>query len=166
MRIAPALIALLTVATSCTSAPKVDVQAEEKAIRALDEQFVALVAKKDQAGLVAIYAADAVVMPPNAPAAKGAEAIGKVFGGLITLPGLSFQLIPETIEIGAAGDMAVDAGSAVMELDTPQGRVKDTSKYLVAWKKVNGSWKIAFDIWNENAPPAPPPADADAKGKP
>jgi hypothetical protein len=39
--------------------------------------------------------------------------------------------------------LAVVAGGAVMELDTPQGHVKDASKYLVVWRKVNGSWKMA-----------------------
>jgi ketosteroid isomerase-like protein len=166
MRIAQALISLLAVATACTSAPKVDVQAEETAIRALDEQLGTLVAKRDTAGIVAMYTADAVVMPANAPAARDAAAIRAVWAGLLSLPGVSLQLTPEKVEISAAGDLAADAGSALMEMDTPQGRIKDVSKFLVVWRKVNGSWKMAYDIWNENAPPAPPPADADAKAKP
>jgi ketosteroid isomerase-like protein len=166
MRFGSAAALLLAFATACNTAPKLDVQAEERTIRGLDEQLGALVAKHDTAGIVAMYAGDAVVMPANAPAARDAAAIRAVWAGLLSLPGVSLALTPEKVEVSAAGDLAAEAGSDMLEFDTPQGHIKDTSKYLVVWRKVNGSWKIAYDIWNENAPPAPPPAEAPAKAKP
>jgi hypothetical protein len=30
--------------------------------------------------------------------------------------------------------------------------VKDEGKYVVAWKKVDGAWKVAADIFNSNVP--------------
>lgn len=166
MRFGPAAAVLFAIATACNTAPKVDAAAEEKVIRALDEQLGGLVARRDTSGIVAMYSSDAVVMPAGAPAARDAAAIRAVWAGLLTLPGVSLQLTPEKVEISAAGDLATVSGSAVMEMDTPQGRIKDASKYLVVWRKVNGGWKMAYDIWNENAPPAPPPAEAPAKARP
>jgi ketosteroid isomerase-like protein len=61
--------------------------------------------------------------------------------------------------------MAFDEGHVNLEMDTPQGRAKDTAKYLVGWKKVGGAWKVAYDMFNGNAPAAPPPPPTPAKGK-
>jgi len=52
------------------SAPAVDAKAEEQAIRQLDDQWNAAMAKKDVEACVNFYASDGVAMWPNVTAAK------------------------------------------------------------------------------------------------
>ncbi len=145
------------VAAACARSAIVDLKAEEQAIRLLDAQFGTLAAKKDSAGEVALYAPDAVMMPPDAPAAKGTAAIRGVWNAFLQTPGLILRLEPEQIQLSSAGDFATDIGAVITELDGPQGHVKDVSKYLEVWRKADGVWKVVYDTWNSNAPPAPPP---------
>lgn len=153
------LTAMLAVAAfGCTpSAPAVDVKAEEQAIRQLDDQWNAAIAKKDVEACVNFYAPDGVAMWPNVAAAKGADAIRAAWTEMFKTPNLKLVLTPEVVQIAQAGDIATDVGKVQAEMDTPTGgHVMETAKYLVVWKKANGAWKAQYDIFNANsAPPAP-----------
>ena len=66
---------LAVAACGCApSAPVVDAKAEEQAIRQLDDQWNAAIAKKDVEACVNFYAPDGVAMWPNVSAAKGTDA--------------------------------------------------------------------------------------------
>jgi uncharacterized protein (TIGR02246 family) len=143
------------------SAPAVDAKAEEQAIRQLDDQWNAAIAKKDVEACVNIYAPDGVAMWPNVSAAKGTDAIRAVWTEMFKTPNLTLVLTPEVVEIAQAGDIAIDVGKVQAEMDTPTGgHVMETAKYLVVWKKVNGAWKAQYDIFNANSPPPAPTAPA------
>jgi hypothetical protein len=62
--------------------------------------------------------------------------------------------------------MAFDYGHVELALDTPQGKISEVVKYVVGWKKVDGAWKAAYDVFNSNAPAVPPaPPATNTKGK-
>ncbi|HKV99304.1 MAG TPA: DUF4440 domain-containing protein [Vicinamibacterales bacterium] len=145
--------------------PPVDLQKEEQAIRKLDDDWNAMIAKKDVDGIVKLYAADGATMWPDAPASKGTDAIRAAWVELFKAPGISGTIVADRIQIAQSGDLALDEGHVNLEMDTPQGRAKETVKYLVGWKKVGGAWKVAYDMYNSNAPAAPPPPPTPAKGK-
>lgn len=160
------IMALAASAVGCSGAPAgptVDAKAEEQAIRRLDEQWLAAAQKKDVEAAVAFYAPEATAMWPDAPAAKGTDAIRKAWTDLMKIPNMQLTFTPEHIEISQAGDFATDIGRASAEMDMPQGHVKEEAKYLVVWKKVNGAWKAQYDMFNLNAPAppqaAPPPVE-------
>jgi uncharacterized protein (TIGR02246 family) len=151
-----AILAGLSMACAAgSSAPAVDTKAEEQVIRQLDDQWNAAVQKKDPEANVAFYATDGVAMWPDAPAAKGTDAIRKAWTEILKAPNLQLSFAPEDITISQAGDLATDVGWVKAEMDTPQGHVKEDAKYLVVWKKVNGAWKVQYDTFNSNAPMAP-----------
>lgn len=52
-----------------------DSAADEGALRAADQTFMRAYYKGDIESVVALYAEDAVLLPENAPAAKGRDAI-------------------------------------------------------------------------------------------
>jgi uncharacterized protein (TIGR02246 family) len=154
-RLTMSAIALAAVTAGCSgapAAPAVDAKAEEQAIRRLDEQWLAAAEKKDVEAAVAFYAPDATALWPDAPAAKGTDAIRKAWTDLMKVPNVQISFTPEHIEISQAGDLATDVGTVSAEMDMPQGHVKEDAKYLVVWKKVNGSWKAQYDMFNLNAP--------------
>jgi uncharacterized protein (TIGR02246 family) len=149
-------LALIAVAlnSGCSIFPIVNAKVEEQTIRGLDEQFGAFVAKKDAEGAVALYAPDATMLSPDAPAAKGIDAIRAVWVGFVKTPGAAINIVPEKIDIAAAGDIATDVGRAILEMDSPQGHLKVPLEYVVVWRKINGQWKIMYDVSNSETPAA------------
>jgi len=106
--------------------------------------------------VVALYSDDAVLMPPNAPSARGVvaikEAITKEIAGM-KKGGLT--IAQGTVdEVGVAGDMAWHSGTYVVK--DKAGKAVGAGKFLEAWEKKNGKWRIVRDIWNSDAAPAAP----------
>jgi len=156
------VVVVLVSGCAGTQAPSVDLQKEEQAIRALDAAWNTAVAKKELDALVGFYAPDGATMWPDAPASRGPAAIRAAWKELLNTPGLAANIVPDRIRVAQAGDLAVDEGHVDLEMDSPQGRARETVKYVVNWIKVGGAWKVAYDMYNSNAPSAPPPP---AKGK-
>jgi uncharacterized protein (TIGR02246 family) len=156
----------LALVSACAAPPlAVDTQKEEQAIRALDADWNAAIAKKDLDAIVNLYAADGATMWPDAPASRGSAAIRAAWVELMNTPGITGTIVVDRIQVAQSGDVAFDEGHVDLEVDTPQGRAKETVKYLVGWKKVGGAWKVAYDMYNSNAPAPPPAPVPSAKGK-
>jgi hypothetical protein len=58
----------------------------------------------------------------------------------------------EIIQAEGFGDTAIDEGRYKLFLGN--GQQADHGKYIVIWRKVDGSWKMDLDIWNSSMPPA------------
>jgi ketosteroid isomerase-like protein len=97
--------------------------------------------------LVAMYSADARLMPPNAEASQGPDAIRGAFGGMIAA-GLAVKL--DTIEAASAGNTGYRVGTYT--LTAPGGATADYGKYIELWEKADGGWVITDDIWNSDIP--------------
>ena len=118
---------------------------------------------------VALYSEDAVLMPPGAPMAHGTaaikEAIAKEIAGA-KKGGVAFAL-GTLDDVSVSGDMAWHSG-AYFVLDK-SGKPVEAGKYLEAWERKNGKWRIVRDIWNSDggvsAAPAATPAPASAPKK-
>lgn len=128
--------------------------ADEKAIRKLDVEWGDAACKKDLKAVVAFYAPDGSVVWPGAPAAHGTAKIRAAWVELLKTPGLSLRFTPERIDVADDGDMATDFGKVAFGHDTAQGHVRETAKYVVVWKKVEGAWKVLYDCYNMNTPDA------------
>ena len=155
-----ALTSMLTFAgcqTAPTPAPKRDVAADMKAIKALSEQFTAAYNSMDAAAMAATYADDAIMMDPNQAAIEGRQAIqaayearSKESAGKVAL---AAALTP--LETQVAGDWAYDRGNYTITVTPKSGKPMEISaKYLTIYKRQpDGSWKIYRDISNRNTPP-------------
>jgi ketosteroid isomerase-like protein len=131
-----------------TSSPT-DRSADEAAIRKLDVAWSHATETKDLDGTVAPYAADGSVLPFNAPIATGAVAIREVWSSLMSKPGFHLTFAPTKIVIAGSGDMAWEVGTFELKLNDAQGNPTTMlGKYVVTWKKVDGTWKAAADIFN------------------
>jgi ketosteroid isomerase-like protein len=109
--------------------------------------------------VAALYADNAALMPPNAPQARGVaaikDAITKEIAGA-KKAGVTLAVV--TDEVGVAGDMAWHAGTYVAK--DKAGKTVDSGKFLEAWEKKNGMWRIVRDMWNSDAAPAAAAAPA------
>ena len=137
-------------------------------IRAGTETWVKLFNSGNAAAMVALYAEDAVVMPPGAPQARGHAAIKPLLQKEVAgakASGVTFALGSEN-EVGVSGDLAWHSGTYLVK--NKAGATVDTGKYVETWRKAGGKWRIIRDIWNSDGPaaaaaPAPAPAAAPKK---
>ena len=101
------------------------------------------------------YVADGVMMPPNAPAVTGREAIATAMGEMIrSVPG-GFRLTRRLDNLSVNGPIAVERGSYVFAMPNPRRGQPDMTtngKYLIHWHKVGDQWLVAEGSWSENAP--------------
>ena len=139
-------------AAEANGAATVDPGADEQAIRGQVDRWLQLVKAKDAASIAKLYTDDGAVMPPNSPIGKGPAAIEKTWAGMMATPGFDLTFVPEQIIISSSGDMALDRGTYKLAI-APDGKaMTDTGKYVVVWRKVDGEWKAAADIFNSDLP--------------
>jgi uncharacterized protein (TIGR02246 family) len=121
----------------------------DPALKEMAADWAAAFNAKDAAKIASFYTDDAVVMPPNQPMVKGRANIEAHFKGEIQQGATNFQLKP--VESAISGSQAFEVGTSTMTLP---GGLTDRGKYLVVLKRVGNDWKIAYDIYNSDAPPA------------
>jgi len=126
----------------------------DKSIRAAVKAMEAGVLAGDADKTVAMYAADATLMPPNEPAVKGIDAIRKWFGGMLAAGKVKLDINVDDVLV--SGDLAVERGNWALNM-VPNGAttaVTDRGKYIVVWQKRDGKWQAVNDIFNSDVAPA------------
>jgi uncharacterized protein (TIGR02246 family) len=137
------------VATDSTaaSAPKVDKQAEENAIREVGRKWEKMFADKDSSGMAALFADDGWEIPPNSKPMKGPDEVRKGFGGMVQLKDVKLTFSPTDIAVAESGDLAAERGTYQISWTGPKGKkIEDHGNYVTVWKKVGGQWKVLSDI--------------------
>jgi len=131
---------------------------DEAAIAKIRAAYNSAVQAQDAAGVAKLYAQDGTEMPPNAPAAKGRDAIEKLHKDLAQQVMIHGSTITPT-DTRISGSLACEVGTykqQVMSMKT--GAITDDhGKYVVILRKEGGNWLIADAIYNSDVPlPAPP----------
>lgn len=146
--------ALAGITLACAPRPA-DTSADEAAIHALVQSFNDHLKAQNDSALAAMYAADAVLLPPNLPRVSGTDNIRQFWAQIWPLKA-TLVIQPERVRV--SGDLAVEEGSWTWSVPAPTGEQRDNGKYLVSWRKVDGKWLIAQDMWSSDNPPPPSPA--------
>ena len=142
----------------------VDQAGVEESIRAMADQYEQAVLAGDTETLVSFYADDAILLAPGHPKAEGTESIRSTYQQMFAAGApTGASLEPTTIVLAEGGDLAYEVGSFTFSGTGPDGTtMTDTGKYLVVWKpNAAGEWKIVADIWNSDAMPGAPAAEAE-----
>jgi uncharacterized protein (TIGR02246 family) len=118
----------------------------------VDSAFVAAINAGDLDGVVAVYASDAVLLPPNLPAQRGRTAIRNFWGGFLKAYTLKFETGSDTVE--GRGDLAYNVGhyrfTAVPKERANPG-MADEGKFVEILKRQgDGGWKYAVDMYSSN----------------
>lgn len=150
------LAAALTLAAACApAAPKVDIAAEETAIRAKVAEWNGFLQAKNDSAITALYGDRGALLPAGMPKLSGAAAMRPFWAQLWAL-NVNLVLNSVSVTVAQSGDLAVEEGT--YSFDVP-GVPSDKGKYLVVWYKQDGKWLVAQDIWNSDmTPPAAPAA--------
>ena len=108
----------------------------------------------------ALYAEDAVLMPPTAPTATGPTAIRRYFeSDKAQFSAFGYtQFVPaNTVEVRVSGNLGYRWGR--YSVKDKSGATVDTGKWLEVWQKADGKWQIIRDLWNSDTLPLLMPAD-------
>jgi uncharacterized protein (TIGR02246 family) len=127
---------------------------DERAIRETDMAMSKAGGAKDLEHVLAFYADEASMFPPNAAIATGKEAIRAVWSQLLANPGFAVSWQPTKVEASRGGDLGYSSDTYEVTLHDPTGKpVTDRGKYVAVWKKqADGSWKAVADIFNSDLP--------------
>jgi len=135
------LCALLLAAVACRppTPPKAD---ESHAMREVVTRYEAASNDGNAEALAALYADDALVMPPDGGSISGHTAILDFWKDGIE-PGISF----EVQESHADGGTGFVAGRFLME--ATETAPADSGKYVLCLRRQeDGAWRVVADIWN------------------
>jgi uncharacterized protein (TIGR02246 family) len=146
-------LVLLTGYVSAASAAEASKQ--EAAIRAINQAWVKAYNSGDAKTISGLYAEQAVLLPPGAPAANGNAAIKAYLAKDMAesaKAGVTFSISAKT-DVGASGDLGWESGTYAVK--GKSGATVEVGKYLTVYKNSGGKWLIIRDTWNSDAPPAP-----------
>jgi uncharacterized protein (TIGR02246 family) len=143
--------------------PPVDTAAEEAALKAVTAAWLDAYNAGDVEKIVAMYAEDAVLMPPHAAVAKGRAAIRAFLtADTAGARAAGVKLVPGAATAGVVSDMGWESGSYTIA--DASGATVDSGSYLSVSRKSNGRWLYIRDMYNSDRPlPAPAPAAAQKK---
>ena len=138
------LASLSLLALACL-APALPAHADavRDAVEAGNRAFVAAFLKGDATAISHLYTADAQVIPPGAPVAKGRPAIAAFWQASIDSGIKDVKL--DTADVESAGDLAYETGT--VRLVAKDG-TSSSARYVVVWKRVDGKWLLHRDVWN------------------
>jgi len=150
-------------ACAATAPPPVDTAADEATLKANTVAWLDAYNAGEVEKIVAMYAEDAVLMPPHAAVATGHTAI-RAFLTTDTAgaKAAGVKLVPGTATAGIAGDTGWESGS--YSIVDASGTTVDGGSYLAVSRKSNGKWLLIRDTYNSDRPlPAAAPAPAEKK---
>lgn len=95
-----------------------------------------------------VYTRDARILPPGADLLTGIDHIQNFWQQAVqTMNVKSLKLT--TVDLQINGETAVEVGTGEITTDLPTSPT--AVKYVVIWRKEDGSWKWQTDIWNAAA---------------
>ncbi len=98
--------------------------------------------RQDSSALAALYAEDAILLPPDCPMIRGRQAIERFWRQSIR-SGLRLRILTS----GVSSDVAFVVGTYFFARGGVGGK---GGKFTMGLKREpNGSWRIASDMWNQ-----------------
>lgn len=144
-----AWIGLLIAGLTTACAAGANVAQERDALMQRDKDWAT--AAKDVDTFMSYYTTDASMYAPDMPKLAGTKAIRDAYSTMVTAPDFSLKFTPARVEVATSGDVGYTTGTYQMTMNG----VADKGKYVTVWKKADGTWKVAEDIFNSDGRAAP-----------
>ena len=132
---------------------KVDIDAEERAIREADARWMKAFVRHDAAGEAAEYAPDGVEYRPHMEPIIGPAAL-QAFDTRFFAdhPTFAASWTTRSVQISQSADLAISIEDVDIRGLVPTGEGSDKGVGLTVWKKVDGRWKIAHAMFSSIVP--------------
>jgi uncharacterized protein (TIGR02246 family) len=103
-----------------------------------NRRFMEAFERGDAASGAALYAEDAVVLPPDGPMISGRGEIEELWRGLMAAGARSVNLV--TLRLAGSADVLHEVGRATITIQPEGGEVNtQTVKYVVVWERTGRS---------------------------
>jgi ketosteroid isomerase-like protein len=134
--------------------PSGDLETERAALRSAAEAYQAAATAKDAAGVVAMYDASALMIPPNGELVEGLEGVRDYRFGFISTPGVELEFELVRVEVAESGDIGWSFAVGDITIHRPDGTTgHDVVRDFHTWQKQpDGSWRVVVDMWNSGVP--------------
>ncbi len=153
-RLALAVLSLAVLA-ACQPAAAPLSDEDVAAIRSLATSYAAANLAMDADAVAAVYADDAIEMPPNEPAVAGKSAVADKYASFFEQGVGADAFTVTSVEIDGMEDVAFDRGTWSWT-GTPPGMsepMTDSGKYMaIARRQEDGAWLWTAVIWNSDLP--------------
>jgi uncharacterized protein (TIGR02246 family) len=130
-------------------------------IEGLDQAWRQAITANDFNAIVACYARDAVLWAPDAPPAKGEEAIRKSYSDLLAANTVTNASLTNT-RYQMCGNLSIGWGEFTLSLSPKSGGTPTilSGRFTAVAKKEGGKWRYVVDHASANpaASPAPSPS--------
>ena len=143
-------------ATLATVAAAQTATTPDPALVKIGDAYQAASLAGDVKAIMALYADDAIEMPPNHPPVKGRAAIEAYYVEQFRMGKLTAFTLTH-LDTRTSGDIGYDVGTYTQTMGGEKP-MKDSGKYTVIFRRVGGSWKVSSAIYNSDVPPMAPPA--------
>lgn len=131
------------------AATTVSAQTIEAELRAAEDEWQRRWDAKDAEGLAALYAEDAMRLPPDGSRTVGRDAIEAVFEDEFAA-GLVVQLDATDVGHDDDGELGWVVGDQTVQFPVDGEMVTGTGNYVVVYRKeADGAWRIVIDTWND-----------------
>lgn len=137
-----------------------DTTADEQAIAAVRGREMTAFSAGAIDSALAVFTADAVLMPPNEPMRAGTDAIRAWLQGMANQSAVAGRYTDAQVTV--VGDVAVERFVAELRVTPKAGGPATEERFKgihVYRRQPDGSWRITHDVWNTDAPPAATPAN-------
>lgn len=129
--------------------------ANVRTIFELNADWARMIDARDIDGIVSLYLPDGAFLLPGQPAFEGHAGVRAAWQAFFDLPEFALVFKPTVVEVSGDASFAMDKGSYRLSFQGPEGPVVEIGKYLVVWRaSADGTWKVAADMVNSDAPPA------------
>lgn len=157
-------LAMALATLACAPAAPTVTEADLDAIRAGHAAFREGMLAANYSAVAALYAENAVVLPPNAPLTRGRMEVERLLGGFPPIGEFTFAN-EELTPLG--GDAVLVTGRYTLLMMPPGSTiaVADTGKFVEVWQRDGTGWKMQLDAWNSDIPLPPPPPPPPARGR-
>lgn len=139
-------------AHACKSVPAPDPAAVFLLTKAANDASLRGHIEKNAAMIAAVYARDAVILPPGGAApVSGLEAIRAHYETAMKGPGSSLKIDTENIRFEVIDqDNATELGRySILYRAAPNAEpTLIKGEMLIIWKREDGQWKIRYDMWH------------------
>jgi len=130
--------------------------AARTAIEAQNARYGAFMAAGQSDSVASLHTEDSEILPPHERAVSGRANIATYMAGGLAQGTFALTLTSQSVM--ADGADAFERGTYTFSFTPGPSAPKemtamaDTGKYIAHWRKQDGQWLIAHDIWNSDLP--------------
>jgi ketosteroid isomerase-like protein len=146
-----AVLALALGAGACAGSKQTEfTKADREAVQKANQDIVAAFNAQNVDGIINLYSAESLFMPPNSPSMRGHDAVRSYYKGLMEEGAARLEMASD--EISGFGQVAVQTGTYVLQVNGGGKLSRDRGKYMRVLRNTAGIWRIEKTIWSSDLP--------------